>query len=109
MNELFYCNCGNRGPDGAECRYCHSYFAFQSHKKSIIVDLDYWWKVIQFFVVLLLGFCIGFTVTFFISLIFTDERQASINGMIFGFFASWIIMPFLFRYGPDILTRDPDD
>jgi len=32
MDELFYCNCGNKGPDGAECPHCHSYFAFQSHK-----------------------------------------------------------------------------
>ena len=32
MDELFYCNCGNKGPDGAECPRCHSYFAFESHK-----------------------------------------------------------------------------
>ena len=32
MDELFYCNCGNKGPDGAECPDCHSYFALQSHK-----------------------------------------------------------------------------
>ena len=32
MDELFYCNCGNKGPDGAECPNCHSYFGFESHK-----------------------------------------------------------------------------
>ena len=34
MNELFYCNCGNRGPDGGECPDCLSRFAFASYKST---------------------------------------------------------------------------
>ena len=32
MDELFYCKCGNKGPDGAECLECHSHFALESYK-----------------------------------------------------------------------------
>ena len=34
MDELFYCNCGNRGPDGGECPDCHSRFALASYKST---------------------------------------------------------------------------
>ena len=33
-DELFYCNCGNKGPDGAECPHCHSHFALESHRST---------------------------------------------------------------------------
>ena len=34
MDELFYCNCGNKGPDGAECPHCHSHFALESYRSA---------------------------------------------------------------------------
>ena len=65
MDELFYCSCGNRGPDGAECPHCHSYFAFQSHK-SISSGLANLSSV-------LIGVFLGFVVGVFLVLLIPND------------------------------------
>ena len=73
MDELFYCNCGNRGPDGAECPHCHSYFAFESHKSisSGLANLSS----------ILIGVFLGFVVGVFLVLLIPNDIPV---GWIFG-------------------------
>ena len=73
MDELFYCNCGNKGPDGAECPDCHSYFALQSHKSisSGLANLSS----------ILIGVFLGFVVGVLIFLLVGSGYGAGIFGI----------------------------
>ena len=73
-DELFYCNCGNKGPDGAECPHCHSYFAFESHKSissglanlsSILIGV-FLGIVVGVFIYLLLGSLLPYVAGIFV-------------------------------------------
>ena len=90
MDELFYCNCGNKGPDGAECPECHSHFALESYKSVGSGIFHLFTVLIGGFLGLILGFLLLYMATIVIdirgitSILGTIALACPIIGLVLG-------------------------